>query len=139
MTARRRVSVLIPTRDRAERLGGAITSALGQDVDGLQVVICDDASSDATAEMVAGFADPRIVYRRHRVPIGVAANRNACLALAAGHYLAWLDDDDERLAGTLAAQLAVLDADPDVALVHSGCQPVDAGGRRLSDWPAPMR
>ena len=138
MTRRSRVSVLIPTRDRADRLTGALGSALGQDVDGLEVVVCDDASGDATAEVVAGFADPRIVYRRHPAPVGVAANRNACLAAAGGRYLAWLDDDDERLAGTLAAQLAVLDANPEIALVHGGRVPVDADGRRLADWPAPF-
>jgi hypothetical protein len=138
MTARGRVSILIPTRDRADRLAGAIASALGQDVDGLEVVVCDDASTDATAEVVAGFCDRRIVYRRHAAPVGVAANRNSCLRTARGRYLAWLDDDDERLAGMLAAQLAVLDAQPDVVLVHGGRELVDATGRRLPDWPAPF-
>jgi glycosyltransferase involved in cell wall biosynthesis len=133
-----RVSVLIPTRDRGGRLAGAIESALAQDVEGLEVVVCDDASTDETAEVVAGFADSRIAYHRHGTPVGVAANRNACLAVARGRYLAWLDDDDERLAGTLAAQLDVLEAAPDVALVHGGRDLVDGGGRRLPPWPAPF-
>jgi Glycosyl transferase family 2 len=137
MTAGPRVSVCIPTRDHAPHLRAAIASALAQDVD-LEVLVHDDASRDATPAVVAQVADPRVRYRRHPEPIGVAANRNSCLAGARGTYIAWLDADDEYLPGGLARQVAVLDRHPGVALVHGGYQVIDVDGRPLPPWPAPF-
>jgi glycosyltransferase involved in cell wall biosynthesis len=132
------ITVCIPTRNRAAFLVQALTSALGQDVDGLEVLVHDDASTDETAELIAGYGDRRIRYLRHRAPIGVAANRNSCLAAARGKYLAWLDSDDERLPDTLAGQLAVLESHPEVAIAHGGHQVINGYGDRLPDWPAPF-
>jgi hypothetical protein len=134
-----RVSICIPTRDRCGYLHSALCGALAQDIDGLEVLVHDDASGDETAELVAGLSDPRVRYRRHAQPVGIAANRNSCLAAARGRYLAWLDDDDERLPGTLAGQLELLDTHPEVGVVHAGHEVIDAGGARLPDWPAPFR
>lgn len=133
-----RVSVCIPVRDGERHLGAALASALAQDVDGLEVLVHDDASQDATAEVVAGFADPRVRYARHDEPVGVAANRTSLVRAARGAVVAWLDADDVRLPGTLARQLAVLDARPDVVLVHGGFDVVDEDGRPLPAWPAPF-
>ena len=72
----------------------------GQEVDGLEVLVHDDASADDTTEVVAGFNDPRIRYRRHPRMLGVARNRNSCRDPVQGTYLAWLDSDDQRLPGT---------------------------------------
>jgi hypothetical protein len=88
--------------------------------------------------VVAGLADSRVRYLRHDQPLGVAANRNSCLAHARGRYLAWLDSDDQRVPQSLSAQLALLDEHPEVALVHSGRELIDADGRRLPDWPAAL-
>jgi hypothetical protein len=70
--------------------------------------------------------------------LGVASNRNSCLNEARGTYLAWLDSDDQRLPGSLAPQLAVLDDHPEVAVVHGGRTLMDGTGRRLPDWPAAL-
>lgn len=139
MSAPARVSVCIPVRDGAAHLAVAIASALGQDVDGgIEVLVHDDASTDDTARVVAAFDDPRLRYRRHPAPLGVAANRNSLLAAARGTYVAWLDADDERLPGTLRRQVALLDAEPSVVLAHGGHGVVDGDGRALPDWPAPF-
>jgi hypothetical protein len=136
MSAAPRVSVCIPARDAAAFLPRALASALAQDVDGLEVIIGDDASCDATTEVAA--ADRRVRIVRQRSPVGVAANRNACLAAARGAYVAWLDADDEYLPGALARQLAVLDADRGIALVHGGCEWVDEAGAPLPGANAPF-
>jgi glycosyltransferase involved in cell wall biosynthesis len=138
MTAALRVSVCIPTRDRAEHLGTAIASALAQDVDGLEVVVSDDASRDGSAGVAAAFGDPRVHVLRRRRPVGVAANRNTCLEHARGEYIAWLDSDDEYLPGALRRQVAVLDRHPGVVLVHGRAEIVDGDGRTLPSWPAPF-
>ena len=129
------VSVCVPTRNQAGYLGDAIASALAQDVD-LEVLVHDDASLDGTEAVVAKFADPRVRYLRHERPLGVALNRNSCLASAQGRYVAWLDSDDEYLTGALARQLAVLEADSRIGLVHGSFHVVGADHERLPDWPA---
>ena len=73
---------------------------------------------------------------RHRAPLGVAANRNSCVAGARGGHIAWLDADDAYLPGALAARLAVLERHPRVGLVHGGFEVIDAAGRQLRPWPA---
>ncbi len=131
------VSICVPTRNQAAFLGGAIASALAQDAE-LEVLVHDDASSDGTESVVRAISDARVRYLRHERPMGVASNRNTCLARARGHYVAWLDSDDEYLPGMLARQLGVLEATPGTGLVHGGFHPIGADGERLRDWPAPF-
>lgn len=133
-----RASVCIPVRNGERYLGTALASALAQHVDGLEVLVHDDASTDGTAEVMASFDDPRVHCMRHAAPLGVAANRDSCLAAARGEYVAWLDADDELLPGALARQLAVLDAHPDVMLAHAAHDVIDEDGRALPSWPRPF-
>jgi hypothetical protein len=132
------VSVCIPTRDRAAWLVEALDSVAAQTFRSYEVVVCDDASADDTTAVVQGRRDPRLRYRRHPRPLGVAANREACRALARGRYLAWLDSDDRYLPSMLAVQVAALEAHPRAAFAHGGCQVIDAEGRRLPDWSPPF-
>lgn len=131
---RPRVSVCIPARDAGAHLAGAITSALAQDVAGLEVVVCDDGS----AEAVPAPHERRVRVLRHATARGVAAARTTCLAAARGELVAWLDADDAYVPGGLARQVAALDAHPEAVLVHGGYEVVDVAGRALPAWPAPF-
>ena len=126
-----RVSVCIPTRNQAGYLEAAVQSALEQDVDGMEVLVHDDASSDETAEVLAGFADARLRVLRHPEVLGVAANRNSCVERARGRAIAWLDSDDVYLPGSLAERLSVLADNPQVGLVHGGFDLIDSDGLPL--------
>jgi GT2 family glycosyltransferase len=130
------VSVCIPTRNQGRFLRAAVESALSQEVDGLEVLVHDDASDDSTDAVLSTFTDSRIRIVRHAVPRGIAANRNSCLAEARGRYIAWLDSDDLFLPGSLARRLAVLDSNPNVGLVHGAFELIDANDRPLRAWPA---
>lgn len=132
------VSVCVPTRNRAGMLRSALVSALDQPVDDLEIVVCDDASEDGTREVVHALDDRRIRYRRNRRRMGIARNRNACLRVARGRYLAWLDDDDAYLPGGLARQIEVLEREPEVALAHGAFEVVDGGGRSQPRWDRPF-
>ena len=132
------VSVCIPARNHARYVSEAVASALAQDVDGLEVLVHDDASWDGTAAAVRALGDARVRVTRHPRPLGVARNRDSCLAAARGRYVAWLDADDSLLPGMLARQVATLEEHPGVGLVHGGFQVVDESGRRLPDWRAPF-
>ncbi|MDX1393414.1 MAG: glycosyltransferase family A protein [Gemmatimonadota bacterium] len=138
ISSRPLVSVCIPTRDRAGHLREALESVLAEDVGEMEVLVLDDASTDHTAAVAREMDDGRVIYHRHATPIGIAANRNACLEAARGVYLAWLDDDDAYLPGGLARQIETLEREPEVALAHASVEVVDAEGRPQPAWRVPF-
>jgi glycosyltransferase involved in cell wall biosynthesis len=91
------VSVIIPTRDRAELVIRAVASVLGQTHRALDVVVVDDGSADDTRDRLAVLDDPRLRVLVHPRSRGVSAARNAGLAAARGGYFALLDSDDAWL------------------------------------------
>ena len=97
------VSVVIPTYNRAHLLGRAVTSALSQLSYDDELIIVDDGSTDNTNEVVGAFPDPRIRYIR-QTNAGAGAARNRGVAAATRDLIAFLDSDDEWLAGKLALQ-----------------------------------
>lgn len=117
-----RVSVVIPTYNRAALAPRAIESVLRQTFRDLEVIVVDDASPDDTRTAVERFADPRVRY------VGLAKNKgqwhaeNVGIARARGEWVAFLDDDDEWLPEKLEKQIARADAagDPRVGVVYSG-------------------
>ncbi len=102
------VSVIVPTHNRCLLLGHTLRSVLAQRAVELQVIVVDDGSSDATAQTVAGFADPRVVLLRNPHPLGVSHARNRGIAAADGDWIAFLDDDDLWAPDKLASQLAAV-------------------------------
>lgn len=104
------VSVVIPTRDRAGLVGRAIRSVLSQTWSDLELLVIDDGSADATAEVVAGFADSRIQLVSCRPAVGPGAARNEGIRRARGQWVAFLDSDDEWLPEKLEWQVARLEA-----------------------------
>ena len=116
-----KVSVVIPTRNRARVLVRAVRSVLGQTCGDFELLIVDDASTDGTGDAVRRFDDPRIVLIRHEVNRGVSAARNSALDRAAGAFVAFLDDDDEWLPEKLERQLTQFDRAPHrVGMMCSG-------------------
>jgi len=107
-----RVSVVIATRNRSDRLAGAVRSALAQTESDLEVLVVDDGSEDGTADAVARLAaeDGRVRGVRLRRSGGAAAARNRGLKEADGDFVAFLDDDDRWVEHKMASQLEFLDA-----------------------------
>ena len=67
------VSVVIPTRDRAQLLPRAVASVLGQSFQHFELIVVDDASADGTAQLARAFCDARVRYLRHPSRRGGAA------------------------------------------------------------------
>jgi O-antigen biosynthesis protein len=88
------VSVIVPTRNRADRLERAITSIVDQSYRNLEVVVVDDGSTDATPEVVSTMRDPRLVAFRNDEPLGEGGARNRGLEAATGDVVCFLDDDN---------------------------------------------
>ncbi|MBA2294647.1 MAG: glycosyltransferase [Actinobacteria bacterium] len=120
--------MVIPTRDRWPLLGSrALPSALEQEGVELEVVVVDDGSTDGTSGRLAGVDDARLrVVRRDRTG-GMAAARNAGIAVARGEWIAFLDDDDVWSPRKLSQQLgAARGARAD--FVYAGAIAVDERG-----------
>lgn len=93
-----KISICIPTYNRAACLRELLVSIEAQQRDDLQVVVADDASPDDTARVLAEFSLrlPHLVVLRHPVNIGLDRNYQAVAAAAGGEYL-WMMGDDDRV------------------------------------------
>lgn len=121
-----KVSVIIPTHNRAELLRRAVASVLAQSFRDFEIVIIDDASDDDTRGAVASHSDGRIRYFRNPQNRGEGASRNAGIARSAGEYIAFIDDDDAWLPEKLEAQVKLLDrCSAKVGGVYCGYHRVD--------------
>ena len=103
-----KVSVVIPTYNRPEFLGAAISSVLNQTFQDWELLVVDDASENDTEEVVDGFGDHRLRWFRHEKRIGGSAARNTGIVNSVGAYVAFLDDDDEWLPDKLRLQVELL-------------------------------
>jgi glycosyltransferase involved in cell wall biosynthesis len=107
-----KVSVIIPTHNRAEFLCSAVTSVLNQTFQDFEIVIVDDASKDHTREVIANFNDTRIKVIHNQMSKGDAGSRNIGIMNSNCEYIAFLDDDDEWLPEKLKIQACLLDNSP---------------------------
>ena len=109
------ISVIIPTHNRPQLLPRAVESAFAAGTD-VEVVVVDDASRDETAAVCKQLDG--IKYVRLEQNQGVAGARNAGVLASTAEYIALLDDDDVRAAGSFDLQLARLRDEPGAALIY---------------------
>jgi hypothetical protein len=131
MVRRPRVSVIMASFNHAAFVGQAVESVLSQSFADLEFVITDDGSSDATADIVRGYTDPRIrleIFPQNR---GACHALNYCIQRAKGEYISVLNSDDWFLPGKLAAQVEFLDRNPGVVAVFAKPLIVDEAGAPL--------
>ena len=102
------VSVVIPAYNRVNLLPRAVSSALSQTHQDLEVLVVDDASAEDIRGILSTYHDPRLIYHRLDKNQGSSAARNWGIANAKGRYVAFLDSDDEWRPTKLEAQLARL-------------------------------
>jgi glycosyltransferase involved in cell wall biosynthesis len=113
-----RVSIVIPTYNRASLIGEALHSVQAQTFQDFEIIIADDGSTDNTAQVVQQFGESSIyIPLPHRGQ--PAATRNGGLRVATGEFIAFLDSDDVYFDHKLAAQVAAFDAHPEVGVVYS--------------------
>ena len=112
-----RVSVIIPTYNRAPALREAIESVLAQRYSDLELIVVDDGSADGTEEAVAPYL-PHLTYlcQEHR---GVSAARNRGITHAQGDYLAFLDSDDLWLPDKLSLQMRFMHGHPEALICYT--------------------
>ena len=111
------VSVIIPTYNRAKRLGKAIDSVLNQSHQDFELIIVDDGSDDNTAEVIESYSSD-IVYLRQENS-GPAAARNRGIEKARYDILAFLDSDDWFAENKLETQLEAMQQNPSHLISHT--------------------
>jgi GT2 family glycosyltransferase len=121
-----KVSVIIPTYNRAQLLQEAVASALKQTSPVHEIIIVDDGSTDETAKVVSSMPSP--VCYIHQQNSGLSAARNRGAAIATGEYLAFLDSDDLWEPEKLEIQLAVLQSYNDIRWCVTNCVIIDFDG-----------
>lgn len=129
------VSVVIPAYNAAWCVHKAIDSALAQGVDGVELIVVDDGSTDDTATVLAAYGDRLRVVAQHNG--GLSSARNAGIAAARAPLVAFLDADDWWLPGKVARQLELMRQRPDVGFSSTAARVESPDGRLLNLWAAP--
>ena len=123
-----KVSVIIPTYNRAELLDEAIRSVLGQSYENLEIIIVDDGSTDNTREVVGSIRDKRIKYIWTDNWGGPARPRNIGIRAAQGNFIAFLDADDYWKEKKLEVQMPHFN---DPGIVGVGARSIKVGDVRF--------
>lgn len=129
-----RLSVIIPAWNAAATLPGTLATVTGQGVPGLEVIVVDDGSTDATPRVLAELAaaQPDVLrWQRIENSGGPARPRNVGLGLARGGLVALFDSDDLMEPGKLGAQLAVFRAHPETTLCFTDFRVIDEAGAEI--------
>ena len=135
--AGRLVTIGISTFNRVDStFPEALRSALAQDYPHVELVVCDNASTDGTEAFMATQADERLRYHRHSHNVGANGNFNACLEQARGEYFLLLHDDDVLAPGFVRRAMAEL-GDGEAGVLLGGVRRIDAEGRVTGEVPAP--
>ncbi len=111
------VSVIIPTYNRAQRLGKAIDSVLAQSHQDFELIVVDDGSEDNTDELIENY-NSDIVYIRQENS-GAAAARNRGIEKAHYNLLAFLDSDDWFAENKLKTQIEAMSQNPSCLISHT--------------------
>jgi glycosyltransferase involved in cell wall biosynthesis len=103
-----RVSVIIPTFDRSQKVVRAVRSVLSQEFADFEIIVVDDSSSDNTCAALSDYMG-FVTYLRQPVNRGVSAARNRGVMSSAAPWIAFLDSDDYWLRQKLLVQMEFIE------------------------------
>jgi glycosyltransferase involved in cell wall biosynthesis len=130
------VSVGLPVYNGEAHLAKALDALLDQDLEDFEVIICDNASQDATPEIARDYAarDQRIRYARNQRNLGLAGNFNRAFQLSTGKYFKWWAHDDWHPRELLRRTTEVLEQDPSAVLCATGVAVMDDDDQVFEEW-----
>ncbi len=124
-----KVSVIIPTFNRADLLAQAIDSVLSQSYTDFELIVVDDGSTDATQALLSRYRERiRYLFQENR---GVSAARNLGIKVARGRYICLLDSDDLWLRDKLKEQIRLMKGDPKIRVSYTD-EVWIRGGKRVN-------
>ncbi|HKR59033.1 MAG TPA: glycosyltransferase family A protein [Pyrinomonadaceae bacterium] len=130
LTANPSLSVVMPVYNALPFLNDSINSILEQTLSDFEFVILDDASTDGSVAVLREWShrDKRIHLYESKVRLGVSGSSNAVVAKARAPILARMDADDIAHPDRLRRQWNIIERRPDVAVIGTLCNGIDAGG-----------
>ena len=133
MSATPSLSVVMPVRNAARYLDASISSVVTQTFEDFELVIVDDASTDGSSALLQRWArhDARIRLHRSDSRLGVVRSSNFVVARASAPLVARMDADDISHRDRLRRQWRVMHSRPEVGLVGTLCDGIDANGHRV--------
>src|ERR1041384_6872126 len=128
-----KVSVGLPVYNSENYLDDSLRSLLSQSYRDFELIISDNASTDATGEICQGYAvkDRRIIYHRNNRNMGIAWNHNRVFHLSSGEFFMWAAHDDVRTTDYISQCVAALEADPSKVLAFTKVEFIDEEGTDL--------
>jgi len=87
-------SIILPTRNNAEYLGGAIATVLNQELDDYELIVSNNFSEDNTEEVIKSFTSDKLKYIKTKTSLYYDEHWNFALSHASGKYILMLGDDD---------------------------------------------
>jgi glycosyltransferase involved in cell wall biosynthesis len=136
-----RLTVGLPVYNGATFLAESIEALLGQTFGDFELIISDNASTDATPDICHAYAqvDSRIVVHRQERNVGLAPNHNFVAYQARGELFKWASNDDLYARDLLERCVAAMDERPDIVLAHSWTAMIDSVGVVTMALPYPLR
>lgn len=130
------ISVGMPVYNGEPFVESALKSVLDQTCDDFELIVCDNASTDRTSEIVRDLAsgDRRIRYSCNERNLGAAGNYNHAFALARAPYFRWMNADDLIEPELHALCLQALKNNPDAVLAYGHTRIIDADGAVTADY-----
>lgn len=135
------ISVIMPAFNAEKYLKEAIESVLAQTYSLWELIVIDDDSRDATAEIVREYQkqDSRVRYLKNKTNSGVSESRNRGVREAKGQWIAFLDSDDRWTPEKLERQLSFAEQH-NARFAFTGSGFIDDDGRALSYYlSVPMK
>lgn len=134
------ISIILPTYNRAEYLPLAIESCLAQSYPSWELIIVDDASTDATPAIIGDYAarDARIRSIRHAANKQLPRALNTGFAASQGALLTWTSDDDLLLPPMLEQLVSQCERYPAADFVYADYEVIDASGKTMQTNSVPL-
>lgn len=131
------VSIVIPNYNMECFLAEAIQSALDQTWPNTEILVADNASSDASWQVISKF-DGKVVKIRREQNLGLVGNSNDLFARARGNYICLLCSDDVLEPDFIATAMVLYRKRPDLGYVQLHYQPIDERGHTIEPVPPPF-
>lgn len=126
-------TIALPTFNGAAHLAATLQSVLQQTDARFELIVCDDASTDATLELVHKFCGNRAIIHLNTTgrPLGLAANWNRCMSLAKGQWLTILHQDDLLAPNFLAFHRKIVSTQLDLGLLTGPAGMINEAGNEI--------
>lgn len=133
------VSVIMPAYNGEKYIQAAINSIINQTYSNWELIVIDDASTDATTKIISSVKDDRIKKIYNKENKGISYSTNLGTKQSMGKYIALLDDDDIATPNRLEVQVKYLEAHPDIDVLGGRSIKINEYGEEIGYCSEPIR